>query len=71
MTAEPLRTLSWSTWLGWQIESNWADVRLFLLYMVVKPVCGALLLVAPPIAALVAMGPPMSMLLALGESWAQ
>lgn len=45
MPTEPLRTLGWSAWLGWQIESNWADVRLFLLYMVVKPVCGALLLV--------------------------
>jgi ABC-2 type transport system permease protein len=42
---EPLRTLRWSTWLGWQIESNWADVRLFLLYLVVKPVCGAMMLV--------------------------
>jgi ABC-2 type transport system permease protein len=45
MTSEPLRTLGWSTWLGWQIESNWADLRLFLLYLVVKPVCGAMLLV--------------------------
>ncbi len=45
LPTEPLRTLGWSAWLGWQIESNWADVRLFLLYMVVKPVCGALLLV--------------------------
>ncbi len=42
---ETLRTLRWSTWLGWQIESNWADVRLFLLYLVIKPVCGSLLLV--------------------------
>lgn len=45
MTTEPLRTLGWSAWLGWQIESNWADVRLFLLYLVIKPVCGAMLLV--------------------------
>lgn len=42
---EPLRTLAWSTWLGWQIESNWADLRLFLLYLVIKPVCGSLVLV--------------------------
>ncbi|MCZ2343037.1 MAG: ABC transporter permease [Bacteroidales bacterium] len=42
---EPLRTLGWSTWLGWQIESNWADLRLFLLYLVIKPVCGSLMLV--------------------------
>lgn len=42
---EPLRTLGWSTWLGWQIESNWADLRLFVLYLVIKPVCGSLMLV--------------------------
>ena len=38
-------TLRWSTWLGWQVESNWADARLFILYLVVKPVCGSLMLV--------------------------
>jgi ABC-2 type transport system permease protein len=42
---EPWRTLRWSTWLGWQIESNWVDLWLFLLYLVVKPVCGSLVLV--------------------------
>ncbi len=39
------RTLRWSTWLGWQIESNWADPLLFVLYLVVKPVSGSLMLV--------------------------
>jgi ABC-2 type transport system permease protein len=43
---EPLRTLRWSTWLGWQVESNWANPWLFALYMVVKPVTGSLMLVA-------------------------
>jgi len=43
--AEPLRTLKWATWLGWQIESNWAELRLFLLYMVLKPVSGSMMLV--------------------------
>lgn len=57
MTGEPLRTLGWSAWLGWQIESNWADVRLFLLYLVVKPVCGAMLLVLVFSAAEFAIGP--------------
>ncbi len=42
---EPFRTLRWSTWLGWEIESNWADWRLFLLYLVVKPITGSLMLV--------------------------
>lgn len=40
-----LRTLRWSTWLGWQIESNWADPRLFALYLIVKPITGSLVLV--------------------------
>ncbi|MBX3398622.1 MAG: ABC transporter permease [Gemmataceae bacterium] len=40
-----LRTLSWSTWLGWQVESNWANPWLFTLYLVVKPVTGSLMLV--------------------------
>ena len=39
------RTLRWSAWLGWQIESNWADLRLFFLYLVVKPITGSLMLV--------------------------
>src|SRR3954451_10862825 len=39
------RTLRWSTWLGWQIESNWADPWLFALYLLVKPVTGSLVLV--------------------------
>ena len=40
-----VRTLRWSTWLGWQIESNWADLRLFVLYLVIKPITGSLMLV--------------------------
>lgn len=40
-----LRTLRWSTWLGWQVESNWANPWLFLLYLVVKPITGSLMLV--------------------------
>ena len=39
------RTLRWSTWLGWQIESNWADPWLFVLYLIVKPITGSLVLV--------------------------
>ncbi len=40
-----LRTLRLATWLGWQLETNWANPWLFVLYMVVKPVCGSLMLV--------------------------
>src|SRR5262245_16898796 len=40
-----LRTLRWSSWLGWQIESNWADPRLFALYLIIKPITGSLMLV--------------------------
>jgi len=40
----------WSTfknasWLGWQMESNWAQPWLFFLYAVVRPIAGSLLLV--------------------------
>jgi len=42
---EPLNTLHWSIWLGWQIESNWANPWLFALYLVVKPIAGSLMLV--------------------------
>jgi ABC-2 type transport system permease protein len=53
---ESLRTLRWSAWLGWQIESNWTDLRLFLLYLVIKPVCGSLMLVCMFYAARYATG---------------
>ncbi|CAN5521141.1 ABC transporter permease [soil metagenome] len=43
---QTLRTLHWSTWLGWLIESNWANPWLFTLYLVVKPITGSLMLVA-------------------------
>ncbi|MGL6076697.1 MAG: ABC transporter permease [Fimbriiglobus sp.] len=42
---EPWRTLGWSTWLGWQIESNWANLKLFVLYLIVKPITGSMMLV--------------------------
>ena len=45
MMVEPARTLRWSAWLGWQIESNWANPLLFVLYLVVKPVTGSMMLV--------------------------
>jgi len=40
-----LRTLRLAAWLGWQLETNWASPWLFALYMLVKPVCGSLVLV--------------------------
>src|SRR5579871_1612017 len=39
------RTLRMSAWLGWQIDSNWANPWLFVLYVLVKPLAGAMLLV--------------------------
>ena len=35
------RTLKWSAWLGWQIESNWTTPWLFAAYVLLKPVAGA------------------------------
>jgi ABC-2 type transport system permease protein len=40
-----LRTLRLAAWLGWQLETNWASPWLFTLYMLIKPVCGSLMLV--------------------------
>lgn len=39
------RTLRLSAWLGWQIESNWTEPWLFAVYVLLKPLCGSLLLV--------------------------
>lgn len=34
-----------AAWLGWQIESNWIDPFLFIVYSIVKPLAGAAILV--------------------------
>ena len=34
-----------ATWLGWQIESNWADPFLFFVYSIIKPVTSVMILV--------------------------
>ncbi len=40
-----LRSFAVATWLGWQIESNWADPFLFAVYSIVRPVASVLILV--------------------------
>ncbi len=42
---EAVRSFRVATWLGWQIESNWADPFVFAIYSLVKPLAGALILV--------------------------
>ncbi|HUN24289.1 MAG TPA: ABC transporter permease [Anaerolineales bacterium] len=39
------RTLKNAAWLGWQIETNWADPFIFAIYAIVKPIASALILV--------------------------
>lgn len=39
------RSFLTAAWLGWQIESNWADPFLFMVYSIVKPLSGAAILV--------------------------
>lgn len=39
------RSFRLATWLGWQIESNWADPFLFAIYSLVKPLAGAAIIV--------------------------
>jgi ABC-2 type transport system permease protein len=38
-------TVSTSFWLGWKIESNWADLLLFVTYSVARPLAASLILV--------------------------
>jgi ABC-2 type transport system permease protein len=38
-------SLKTATWLGWQIESNWASPALFALYSIVKPLTSSAILV--------------------------
>ena len=42
---ENLRTLRIATWLGWQLESNWADPLVFFIFAVLRPMASALILV--------------------------
>lgn len=44
-TKENLRTIKTAGWLGWAIESNWADPFLFAIYSVVRPITSSLILV--------------------------
>ncbi len=38
-------TFKTAAWLGWQIESNWTDAFVFAVYMVIKPLASAAILV--------------------------
>lgn len=40
-----LRTIKYASWLGWQIESNWANPWLFAVYSVIRPIASSLILV--------------------------
>ena len=42
---EAWRSFRMATWLGWQIESNWTDPFLFLVYSIIKPVASVMILV--------------------------
>lgn len=41
-----LQRLRGAAWLGWQVESNWADPILFTIYVVARPLATALILTA-------------------------
>jgi ABC-2 type transport system permease protein len=38
-------TIKWSTWLGWQLESNWTRPFIFAIYAIAKPIAASLILV--------------------------
>lgn len=40
-----LRTFLTAAWLGWQVESNWADPFLFAVYSIARPLASVLILV--------------------------
>jgi ABC-2 type transport system permease protein len=39
------RTFKVAAWLGWEMDSNWTEPWLFVIYSIVKPVAGAFILV--------------------------
>jgi ABC-2 type transport system permease protein len=39
------RTMRQASWLGWQLEANWTSPWLFLVYSIIKPIAGTLILV--------------------------
>jgi len=40
-----LRTLRQASWLGWQMEANWTQPWLFMLYSIIRPIAATLILV--------------------------
>jgi ABC-2 type transport system permease protein len=41
---ETLRTFRVASWLGWQVEGNWADPLVFFIFTVLRPMASALIL---------------------------
>ncbi len=39
------RTFKVAAWLGWEMDSNWTEPWLFVIYSIIKPVAGAFILV--------------------------
>jgi ABC-2 type transport system permease protein len=39
------QTFRWAAWLGWQLESNWTEPWLFVIYILLKPITSSLMLV--------------------------
>ena len=39
------RSFKWAAWLGWEMDSNWTEPWLFMVYSVIKPIAGAFILV--------------------------
>jgi ABC-2 type transport system permease protein len=38
-----LRTIKQSVWIGWKVETNWADPLVFSIYYLIKPIAGLLI----------------------------
>lgn len=45
LLANHWRTFRWASWLGWQMEANWTNWYLFVIYSIAKPIAGTLIIV--------------------------
>lgn len=42
---ENMRTIKWAAWLGWEMESNWTNPIVFIIYSIIRPIMATLILV--------------------------
>lgn len=63
------RTISTSFWLGWKVESNWTSPWRYVVYAIIRPIAGAMILVFMYIAIARHTGGPMLGFLVVGAAF--